>query len=109
MRTPYHASVPVSASFVKTGICQNTLRNALFDEEPRVEYSFCVEYDLAAEHQKILSFIMRFVAVVGALAYVPGTVVGAVERLWAVVAVNTIAYATVAAIAFIPGDRKSVV
>lgn len=103
MRTPYHASVPVSASFVKTGICQNTLRNALFDEEPRVEYSFCVEYDLAAEHQKILSFIMRFVAVVGALAYVPGTVVGAVERLWAVVAVNTIAYATVAAIAFIPG------
>ena len=78
-------------------------RKAPFDAGWIVEYSSCVSYELTSEHEKILSSLLRFVTVAGVLAYLPGTVVGFLESLWAVVAVNTIAYATVAAVAFIPG------
>lgn len=59
-----------------------------------------MEDGISRERDEILSSLLRFLAVAGLIAYLPGVVVGVVERLWLVVAVDTAAYAAVVAVAF---------
>jgi len=58
-----------------------------------------VEDGISRERDEILSSLLRFLAVAGLIAYLPGVVAGVVERLWLVVAVDTAAYAAVVAVA----------
>ncbi|PKL24736.1 MAG: hypothetical protein CVV47_09900 [Spirochaetae bacterium HGW-Spirochaetae-3] len=61
-----------------------------------------MERIILGEREELLSKLIRFVSAVGLLAYLPGVIAGVVERLWAVVAVDTVAYAAVLAVAFSP-------
>ncbi len=71
-----------------------------FDGRPRLTYSYTVEDGISRERDELLSSLLRFLAVAGLIAYLPGVVAGVVERLWLVVAVDTAAYAAVISVAF---------
>ena len=50
----------------------------------------------------ILDRLLRFVAWAGLVAYLPSAIMAAVEGLWAIAAIDTFAYLSVAAIGFVP-------
>lgn len=58
-----------------------------------------MEDGISRERDGILSSLLRFIAVAGLIAYLPGVVAGVVERLWLIVVVDTVAYAAVVAVA----------
>jgi len=62
----------------------------------------CVASNLESARSGLLSALFRFAAVAGLAAYLPGVIAGAVHGLWAIVIVDTAAYALVVAVALMP-------
>jgi len=61
-----------------------------------------VDDPLFNEREAILSQLLRFAASVGLLAFIPGLVAGIAEGLWAIVAIDTIAYIVIVVTALVP-------
>lgn len=59
-----------------------------------------MEDGISRERDEILTSLLRFIAIAGLMAYLPGVVAGVAERLWLIVAVDTAAYGTVVFAAF---------
>lgn len=54
------------------------------------------------ERDAVLTRLMRMIAIVGSVAYVPGVVAAVVEHLWAIVVIDTMAYAAIIVSALFP-------
>ncbi len=97
-------SLPGLAGFVKWAYA-NII--ACLTIEPSSRRLSLVAPNLESERSGLLSALFRFAAVAGLAAYLPGVVAGAVQGIWAIVIVDTVAYAVVVAIAFLPRIRPA--
>ncbi|GAB1455233.1 hypothetical protein MASR2M48_05400 [Spirochaetota bacterium] len=57
---------------------------------------------LNLERDAVLTRLIRMIAIVGSVAYVPGVVAAVVEQIWAIVVIDTVAYVAIIVSAFFP-------